>query len=549
MAASKPRGVHFVACVHGMWGVPAHLSSLEDTIQKAFPEGKEEPELVTLRIRTNADSFTYDGLDWGAERAVKEIYEKIGEIEKDGSKKVTRFSIVGYSLGGLISRYAIGILYQRGFFKTVKPVNFTTFATPHIGLPRFRGFIGRTMYTLGPVMLSRTGRQFYCVDNDTWSPDAKEGRPLLEVMSDKGTFMVGWPSGISMLTFLWEDSVFFKALSSFPHMTIYGNAVHDLTVTYCTAMIEPHDPFTHLSSKTNRLAIKLDPEYRHVIQAIFKVPEGEEVPAHDLEKERRAERDAIPWYSPARYRSDRPFVPPFLQFPFPLNILFYLMVPVLIPLGLTYAAIRFRRESRESRKRLAELAASPDAESSLSTVLRRMEMAVANAVDPDDPGVIARPNDAGWESASDMEEGAVGGGQEDVRRRKASRADTPEAERQVELERGAGSLPSPLATPNLGAPSTDPLASTGDKSEPHNYPLLELRTSPDTSDPSQPMLTPGQLKMIDSLNSIPQLQKVRAYFPFVRNAHSVIVARDPGLFPIHETGLAVLKHWADRFVL
>ncbi|KAG8701587.1 hypothetical protein FRC08_004003 [Ceratobasidium sp. 394] len=525
MAAAKD--VHFVACVHGMWGVPGHLSSVENTILEKFPKGKEGPEVVTLKIRTNADSFTYDGLDWGAERAVKEIYEDVGKIEKDGSRKVTRFSIVGYSLGGLISRYAIGILYQRGFFKTIKPVNFTTFATPHIGLPRFRGFVGRAMYTLGPMMLSRTGRQFYCVDNDSWSPEAKEGRPLIEVMSDK-------------------DSIFFKALSAFPHMTIYGNAVHDLTVTYCTAMIEPHDPFTALSARNNRIAIKMDPEYRHIIQSFFKVPEGEDVPMHDLAKERRAEIEAIPWYKPARYRSERPFVPPFLQFPFPLNILFYFMVPLLIPLGLTYATIRFRRQSRESRKRLAELTASPDAESSLSAMMRRMEMAVASAVDPDDPGVIAKPADVGWESASDMEEGTLGGGQEEVRKRKASRADTPEAERQVDLERGAGSLPSPLPTPNTHTHSTDPLAT---KSEPRTYPQLELRTPPDPSDPSQPMLTPGQLKMIESLNSIPQLKKVRAYFPFVRNAHSVIVARDPGMFPIHSDGLSVLKHWADRFVL
>ena len=35
-------------------------------------------------------------------------------------------------------------------------------------------------------MLSRTGQQFYGTDSDVWSPDDKEGRPLLEVMSDKG---------------------------------------------------------------------------------------------------------------------------------------------------------------------------------------------------------------------------------------------------------------------------------------------------------------------------------------------------------------------------
>ncbi|EEB87657.1 hypothetical protein MPER_14929, partial [Moniliophthora perniciosa FA553] len=38
-------------------------------------------------------------------------------------------------LGGLVSRYVVGILYQKGFFKTVTPVNFNTIATPHLGKP------------------------------------------------------------------------------------------------------------------------------------------------------------------------------------------------------------------------------------------------------------------------------------------------------------------------------------------------------------------------------------------------------------------------------
>ncbi|KAG8730010.1 hypothetical protein FRC11_007535 [Ceratobasidium sp. 423] len=162
-------------------------------IREKFPVVEGDTELATLRIRTNADSHTYDGLDWGAERAVIGIYEEIKELEADGTKKVTKFSIFGYSLGGLISRYAIGILHQRGFFRTVKPINFTTFSTPHPGLPRLRGAIGTMMHKLGPRMLSRTGKQFYGVDRDTWSPDDKKGRPLLEVMADKGVHWIAHP--------------------------------------------------------------------------------------------------------------------------------------------------------------------------------------------------------------------------------------------------------------------------------------------------------------------------------------------------------------------
>jgi hypothetical protein len=70
---SKPRDVHFLACVHGMWGTPDHLLSVENTIREKFPKDEKGTELVTLRLQTNAESYTYDGMDWCAERAVKEV--------------------------------------------------------------------------------------------------------------------------------------------------------------------------------------------------------------------------------------------------------------------------------------------------------------------------------------------------------------------------------------------------------------------------------------------------------------------------------------------
>ncbi|KAG9087244.1 hypothetical protein FRC07_012869 [Ceratobasidium sp. 392] len=361
------------------------------------------------------------------------------------------------------------------------------------------------MYTLAPKLLSRTGRQFYAFDKDVWSPNAKEGRAILAVMADK-------------------DLVFFKALSAFPHMTIYGNAVHDITVPYCTSLIEPHDPFTVLSSKRNRLAIKMDSEYRHVIHSFYNVPDGEDVPVHDLAKERQAERDAIPWYSPERYRSNRPLLPPQLRFRFPLNLLLYLILPFLIPLGLIYATVLFKHQSAESQKRLAELTTSPEADLSLGAALRsKVELAVAATIGSTDPDIPMGPKGDG----SSLGEEKV---EVDLKRR-----GSPESE----LERGSGTLPSPDPAPAIFK-SDDPTT------DPKN---LALRTKPDPSDPSQPMFTPIQLEMIASLNSIPQLRKVQAYFPFVQNTHRAIVARDPGVLPERDDGFGVLKHWADRFVL
>ena len=59
--------------------------------------------------KTNSDTFTYDGIDLGAERVTQEIETHIQTLEKNGCK-IKKPSIVGYSLGGLVARYTIGLL-------------------------------------------------------------------------------------------------------------------------------------------------------------------------------------------------------------------------------------------------------------------------------------------------------------------------------------------------------------------------------------------------------------------------------------------------------
>lgn len=136
--------------------------------------------------------------------------EKLQRLKEDG-KDVVRFSVTGYSLGGLHARYMVGyaitytshrmihinvpkraytltlfrILYSRGFFRTVLPVNFTTFATPHLGLYRYSGFLSPFVYVIGSNLLGRTGKQFWGVDEYSTT-----GKPLLEIMVDKGRLFV-----------------------------------------------------------------------------------------------------------------------------------------------------------------------------------------------------------------------------------------------------------------------------------------------------------------------------------------------------------------------
>lgn len=42
-------------------------------------------------------------------------------LEKEG-KDVVKLSVVGYSLGGLVARYAIGLLLSKGWFETIQAV-------------------------------------------------------------------------------------------------------------------------------------------------------------------------------------------------------------------------------------------------------------------------------------------------------------------------------------------------------------------------------------------------------------------------------------------
>jgi hypothetical protein len=62
----------------------------------------------------------------------QEIEETLGELARNG-QKIRKLSVIGYSLGGLVARYAIGLLFRKGYFDKLEPVNFTTFVTPHLG--------------------------------------------------------------------------------------------------------------------------------------------------------------------------------------------------------------------------------------------------------------------------------------------------------------------------------------------------------------------------------------------------------------------------------
>ncbi|KAI0695350.1 DUF676-domain-containing protein [Cerioporus squamosus] len=318
--------VHLLVLIHGMWGNPSHLAELrrimEETRCQATSEKGPGGERVHILVaETNRDDGTYDGIDWGGERVAEEIFEEVKKLTEEG-RKVTRFSVTGYSLGGLIARYVVGILHQRGFFQDVVPVNFNTIATPHVGLPRYPGMLSSLFAYFGPRLLSRTGEQFYVVDK--WS---QNGRPLLEVMAD-------------------PNRIFYQALTLFQQVRIYANAINDVTVPYVTAAMEEDDIFVNYGTNGMKLPTEVAPP----------------------PKPRALSRE---WFK--SLKPDRPLLPPALQFKFPFNILLMVITPVLIPLVFSLVITRLALASRASRSRIKLLEKDQSSTERLVHVIGRLE--------------------------------------------------------------------------------------------------------------------------------------------------------------------------------
>ena len=195
-----------------------------DYVASALRHKHSKDKLHILSAKTNSDTFTYDGIDLGAERVTQEIETYIEDLEKEGSR-ITKISIVGYSLGGLVARYAIGLLFSNGWFDRVEPVNFTTFASPHLGVRTpVLGVHHRVWNLLGANTLSISGRQLFTIDTFR-----NTERPLLSVLADPG-------------------SIFMLALAKFKHRVLYANIINDRSAPYYTTSISTTDPYQTLDS-------------------------------------------------------------------------------------------------------------------------------------------------------------------------------------------------------------------------------------------------------------------------------------------------------------
>ena len=85
------------------------MTNVAKSLRAQHPADK----VYILVAARNSGSFTYDGIELGGERVCLEIEEELQVIESRGGK-IKKLSVVGYSMGGLVARYAIGLLHAKG---------------------------------------------------------------------------------------------------------------------------------------------------------------------------------------------------------------------------------------------------------------------------------------------------------------------------------------------------------------------------------------------------------------------------------------------------
>ncbi|KAG8467306.1 hypothetical protein KFE25_000622 [Diacronema lutheri] len=219
---------HLVVLVHGVAGLASDLNYLNSLLSA-------RPQLVVLAPRCNEPLLKpFEGIVAGGERLVACILEAIAALPS-----LRKLSLIGHSLGGLYIRYAAGILYGRCGC-TLEPASLITLATPHLGVrrplgrPLMRGGGFNGLFNLVAERLcSQLGLEL------TLEDDADE--PLLLQLC-KGPYL--------------------HALRRFGACWLYANVFNDFLVPYCTASIQPYNPY-----RRGEQPLTVSPLYPHITLA------------------------------------------------------------------------------------------------------------------------------------------------------------------------------------------------------------------------------------------------------------------------------------------
>ncbi|MCO5594338.1 hypothetical protein L7F22_048368 [Adiantum nelumboides] len=242
---------HLLVLVHGILSGPSDWNYVVSELKKRL-----SGQFLIYASAANSFVQTLSGIDVAGRRLAEEVKEVIQR-----NPGLEQISFVGHSLGGLFARYAIAVLLDSTETESLineekqssetparrigglKPVNFVTLATPHLGvrgrrqLPFLFGvsFLEKLAAPLAPYLARMTGRQLYLLDEKPSQP------PLLLCMAEDR-----------------EDLQFLSALGCFKFRSCYANVSYDHMVGWRTSSIRRETELPKLSKQSIK-------GYKHVV--------------------------------------------------------------------------------------------------------------------------------------------------------------------------------------------------------------------------------------------------------------------------------------------
>ncbi|XP_047964729.1 uncharacterized protein LOC125209164, partial [Salvia hispanica] len=255
MINSEDKPDHLLVLVHGIMGSPNDWTYCEAELKRRL--GKK---FLVHVSSCNMYTKTFTGIDGAGRRLADEVTEVVKKADS-----LTKISFLAHSLGGLIARYAIAVLYTPNVFSDspdntytnsepsspqnggliagLEAINFITLATPHLGvrgrkqLPFLLGvsFLEKIAPPIAPIFTGQTGSQLFLTDEEADKPPL-----LLRMVSDC------------------DEGKFLSALAAFRCRVLYANVSYDHMVGWRTSSVRREE---ELVKPTNG---SLD-GYKHIV--------------------------------------------------------------------------------------------------------------------------------------------------------------------------------------------------------------------------------------------------------------------------------------------
>lgn len=145
--------------LHGLWRAMKPVKYALETMNGGMKN-------CDIHISTVNDLImTRDGIEICGNRLV-EFIENIIITASLNDKSYNSISFITHSFGGLVARYAIGILYEKKIFEHIYPLMYVSIATPHLGILNSGKFITHKIVNFSAKYLAgHTGKELMLLDD------------------------------------------------------------------------------------------------------------------------------------------------------------------------------------------------------------------------------------------------------------------------------------------------------------------------------------------------------------------------------------------------